>query len=324
MIIFLFLINLFCKENAVIMVLCRNEDLDSLLGTLREYEKVFNRKYEYPYVFLNNKDFTEEFKRRVSKEIKFGEFGTLEKYEWDIPDWIDINKARNNWKILENKGIIYGGSGSYRQMCRFFSGFFYRNKLMRKYDYYWRIEPGVRFLCDIEFDPFEYLKENNKDYGFVISVLEYMETIPSLWQETLKFISENIDDIPKNNLNFIMDANNNYNGCHFWTNFEIANLNFFRGHLYQKYFDYLDKTGKFFYERWGDAPVHSIAICLFSGRNKVHFFENIGYEHKPFNHCPSSPEMRSKCRCEPKNSIDFTPYSCLRQFLEEQTRNAGL
>ena len=31
----------------------------------------------------------------------------------------------------------------------------------------------------------------------------------------------------------------------FWSNFEIANLNFWRGEAYRKYFDYLDQTGGF-------------------------------------------------------------------------------
>jgi alpha 1,2-mannosyltransferase len=49
----------------------------------------------------------------------------------------------------------------------------------------------------------------------------------------------------------------------FWSNFEIGSLDFFRSEAYSAYFDHLDQAGGFFYERWGDAPVHSIAACLF-------------------------------------------------------------
>jgi Glycolipid 2-alpha-mannosyltransferase len=42
---------------------------------------------------------------------------------------------------MEAKNIIYGGSLSYRHMCRFNSGFFYRLDVMQKYDFYWRVEP---------------------------------------------------------------------------------------------------------------------------------------------------------------------------------------
>jgi alpha 1,2-mannosyltransferase len=43
--------------------------------------------------------------------------------------------------------------------------------------------------------------------------------------------------------------------CHYWSNFEIADLRWFRSPEYIAYFDYLDKVGGFYYERWGDAPV---------------------------------------------------------------------
>jgi len=38
----------------------------------------------------------------------------------------------------------------------------------------------------------------------------------------------------------------------------------------------------FMYEqRWGDAPVHMIGASLFGGKDGVHFFREIGYEHYP-------------------------------------------
>ena len=59
-------------------------------------------------------------------------------------------------------------------------------------------------------------------------------------------------------------------------------MDFWRGEAYSKFFDYLDATGGFYYERWGDAPVHSIAAALFSKREQIHFFREIGYEHNPY------------------------------------------
>ena len=64
--------------------------------------------------------------------------------------------------------------------------------------------------------------------------------------------------------------------CHFWSNFEIADLEFWRGPAYTAFFDYLDKRGGFYYERWGDAPVHSIAAALFAKREQIQFFDEIG------------------------------------------------
>ena len=64
---------------------------------------------------------------------------------------------------------------------------------------------------------------------------------------------------------------NGYSTCHFWSNFEIGNMDWFRGEVYSRYFEHLDRSGGFFYERWGDAPVHSIALGLFEDKSKIHW-----------------------------------------------------
>jgi Glycolipid 2-alpha-mannosyltransferase len=40
-------------------------------------------------------------------------------------------------------------------------------------------------MCDVEEDPFVFLQENNKVYGFTISMYEFKETIPTLWKTTM-------------------------------------------------------------------------------------------------------------------------------------------
>lgn len=317
----LFFLNCLCKENAVILSLCRNSDLESILSTIESLEAKFNKEYKYPYVFLNDQPFTDEFKKKVGEKISTSaEFGSLSEEEWGYPKWIDKKKAEEGRRNLENQGIIYGGSESYRHMCRFFSGFFYKHNLVKKFDYYWRIEPGVKFFCKMTYDPFSFLKEKKKEYGFVISIREFMQTIPSLWENTIDFLKKNREKVKERPLKFMFDSQNNeqnYNGCHFWSNFEIGAFSFFRSKEYEDYFSFLDKKGGFYYERWGDAPVHSLAAALFLGRDKVHFFDDIGYEHPPFSHCPTSPSRLLDCDCSPENSIDRSVFSCLKGYINE-------
>jgi alpha 1,2-mannosyltransferase len=307
------------KENAVILILCRNEEADSITSSINDFENTFNKKYGYPYVFLNDVEWTEEFKEKVSRVVSTKiEFGTLTNEQWGPPPWIDMNRANIEMKKLEEQNIIYGGSLSYRNMCRFFSGHFYNHQLVKQYDYYWRIEPDVNFFCKMNYDPFKYMKDNNKQYGFIISVKEYMETIPSLWKTTLEFLEKKRNILTNNEiLSFILDDKKIYNGCHFWSNFEIGNLNFFRSNIYEEYFKYLDQQGGFYYERWGDAPVHSIAASLFLGKEGIHYFEDIGYRHSVYQHCPTSPSRLVDCNCDPKQNIDFQFMSCLKEYIKE-------
>jgi hypothetical protein len=53
------------KSNAVFLILCRNEEVDGAVKSIRELEDRFNHKYHYPWVFLNDVEFTEDFKKCV-------------------------------------------------------------------------------------------------------------------------------------------------------------------------------------------------------------------------------------------------------------------
>lgn len=101
------------------------------------------------------------------------------------------------------------------------------------------------------------MERTNKQYGFVITLTELKETIPTLWNHVLNYTNSRRIDIKNNKklaFPYFMDENDDYNTCHFWSNFEIGSLNFWRSSAYRDFFNYLDRTGNFFYERWGDAP----------------------------------------------------------------------
>lgn len=107
----------------------------------------------------------------------------------------------------------------------------------------------------------------------------------------------------------------------------------------------------FFYERWGDAPVHSLAVGLFLDRkngsdgsdhfeiamlprnyfhrllthpaSEVIFYDAIGYMHPNLVHCPTESSIRSErqCDCSIWTSFDYrVGYSCLLswQFYREK------
>lgn len=307
------------KEKATFVTLARNRDLYSLLPAIRSVEDRFNHKFNYDWVFLNDEEFTEEFKRVTSALISgTTKFGLIPKDQWGFPDFIDLEKAAQTRSDMAQKKIIYGDSIPYRFMCRYESGFFYRHPLMDEYEYYWRVEPDIKLYCDVDYDVFRFMKENNKKYAFTISIKEYHETIKTLWETVRGFASAHPEYIHENNMmDFISDDDGHtYNLCHFWSNFEIASLDFWRGDAYSAFFKHLDESGGFFYERWGDAPVHSIAAALFLDRSEVHHFEDIGYYHPPFHSCPIDNELRlsKKCDCDPNTDFTWRGYSCTTKF----------
>ncbi|KAJ1651936.1 alpha-1,2-mannosyltransferase ktr1 [Dispira simplex] len=305
------------RANACFVVLVRNEELIDMVTTVLSLEKKFNSKYKYSYVFLNDKPFTEMFKNTIRLMTKSNvTFGLVPKEHWSYPSWINQTLAAETRENMRN--IIYGDSESYRHMCRYQSGFFFRHPLLESYEYYWRVEPGVKFLCDIDYDPFLYLKDNDLQYGFTISLTEIMETVPTLWSTTKEFMRKHPEYVNNRNmLSWVTDRSfQEYNGCHFWSNFEIASFQWLRSEKYLAYFDYLDQAGGYFYERWGDAPVHSLALSMFLPPEQVHWFSDIGYFHSPFTNCPIDPVVNlKKCQCDPDTSLYFSGQSCTKEFL---------
>ena len=127
---------------------------------------------------------------------------------WEYPPHIDVQRAAA--ARAQAKGRMpYGGSESYRFMCRqargqaahavrccccrymlacspvpaptpcrthslthcrYFSGFFFDHPLLAGFDYYWRVEPDVYFWCLLEEDPFRRMHARNYSLEWTIMV----------------------------------------------------------------------------------------------------------------------------------------------------------
>lgn len=323
------------KENATILMLVRNCEIKEALASMRSLEDRFNWKYNYDWTFLNDELFTYEFKD-ATKAMASGNvnYELIPSEDWDCPSTINQTLYQEKLDEMEANGVIYGGSKSYRNMCRFNSGFFFRQEILKQYDYYFRVEPDVEYFCDFPYDPFSVMREKGKKYGFVMAIYDYENTIPTLWDTVEEYIDDkghdNKIDMKNNAYKFLTDkevigvygpylgSNSDYNLCHFWSNFEIGDLNFFRSDKYIKFFNYLDSKEGFYYERWGDAPVHSIAVSLLLNRDEIIHFDELGYSHYPFDTCPTSYHLRvvQRCKCdyEADSNIAINFNSCLMRW----------
>lgn len=288
-------------ENATIIALVRNNEISGIRRTMKHFEKNFNSKFHYPYTFLNDKPFTERFKERVRSFTDAPvEFVHIPPEMWNKPSTIDGVKEALAMEELSRNNVQYSKKLSYHNMCRFYSGNFHHLPELQKYKYYWRIEPNVMFYSDLNYDVFKYLSGTKKIYGFTINLYDIDVTIPTLFPETLSFLNtgDNYKYVnPNGAFQWITENQQNpqkaktangYSTCHFWSNFEIADMDFYRGEAYTNWFNHLDATGKFYYERWGDAPVHSLGLALFADKNDIHWFRDIGYYHSPYTNCPNS------------------------------------
>ncbi|KAJ1787726.1 alpha-1,2-mannosyltransferase ktr1 [Coemansia sp. RSA 2399] len=296
------------------VALVRNSELEGMRSTIRQLEDRFNRRFEYPYMFLNDEDFTEEFKKGIRAMTKAQVyFGKLPASHWGLSEYVNEDEVQAALKRNKDR-YIYGGSYSYRLMCRYQAGFVHKHPLLKDLEYYWRIEPGVSYFCDLPYDPFKYMKDNKLVYGYTISPMEIAETVETLWDTTRKWMLENPKLLPeKSFIQWAVNEKSKYTMCHFWSNFEIVDLSFYRSEAYESYFQSLDRAGGFFYERWGDAPVHSIAAAMLLRKDQIHWFEDVGYHHPGYAHCPNKPEMLAKCVCSGRENYMYRSM-CNRRF----------
>lgn len=290
-----------------------------MLETIHNFQERF--PYAYDWTFLNDEPFTKDFIYLVGLRFSAGRisFGTIPKEHWGWPEHIDVDLAHLSFEQL--LGFPYGLLELYRHMCRWFLGFFYHHPLLSRYQYYWRVEPDVRLTCDIPRDLFKYMADHDVWYGYALTIFEYRETIRLLWSTFKEFLAT--EPAVENNLPLLPMVQNDdeyqsYNLCHFWNNFEIANLDLFRNDKYQRLFDHLDQLGGFYYERWGDAPIHTLAVVLALNQSQVHWFDEIGYSHRPYHQCPQNDHkwIQNRCVCDPDDDFSFGLYSCTPHFLK--------
>ncbi|KAI3406071.2 KTR5 [Candida oxycetoniae] len=349
------------KANAAFVMLCRNHEIDAVIKSVDSVERHFNQWYDYPWIFLNNEEFTDKFKTTVSDYTKSKvSFGTIESQDWEFPSDLDQDDL---YEWIESQGdreILYGNLQSYHKMCRFYSGKFYKHPLIKDLEWYWRVEPDVEFFCDITYDPFVEMAKRGKKYGFNVLLEDLYYSIPGLFRHFQAYIKKE-GIVPKSswklftlNSKWTIEENDegvydgihdereikmeiqdqiylqklihemegkddsvfakypyltrrilskskslpklhedrfdkeDYTLCHFWSNFEIARVDIFASEQYQKLFEYLETTGGFYKERWGDAPIHSLAMGMLLDLNEIHYFRDIGYRHDKFVHCPAN------------------------------------
>ena len=129
------------------------------------------------------------------------------------------------------------------------------------------------------------MEQHNKTYGFVIAIKELVETVPNLfryasaykrqnkfdskglWEMFIKVKDQTAQPSESSQASLgpqrgedskdegLPDVDpegmegETYNMCHFWSNFEIARLDFFRSKEYEDFFNMMDRSGGFWIER---------------------------------------------------------------------------
>ncbi|KAI1420329.1 glycolipid 2-alpha-mannosyltransferase-domain-containing protein [Xylaria sp. FL1777] len=302
------------RPKAAFIALVRNSEVEEMVYSMVQLEARFNSRltHRYDWVFFNDEEFSEEFMsavRNVTNSQCY--FEIIPEEHWSIPSWIDTTRFDVGRQFMGSIGVGKAWLQSYHHMCRWNAGLFALERRLALYEFFWRVEPGVDFSCNINYDVFRFMRDNNMAYGFNMAILDDARSFPSLWDRTKTFIKNNKhmvhDDAdydwllqdtlrgdgrsPASQQSSEDDDNDEfdrleYNNCQFYSNFEVGSLAFFRSEEHRAYFEHLDRTGGFYYERFGDAPIHTLSVSLFLPKSRIWYFRDIGYAHGLCEQCP--------------------------------------
>jgi len=247
----------------------------------------FNAKFKYPVIILVEENYSVNTKNEIKKCIRaecsnLVSFVTIDKSDFDLPDFIDIDKLN---KSIETQPTPYWRNIRYRLMCRFWLIHFW--KYAANYDYVLRIDDDGFIEESINNDLFKIMDEKKLIYISNIIHIDcgiccynmkefFDETFPEKkeaikpifteaklpldnehflkFKKTYEIVEEKVFDKPE----FVVNMPLMY-----YNNFMVTDVRFWLRPDVMELIDKIDKNGKIFYYRWGDGPLGTIIAMLF-------------------------------------------------------------
>ena len=232
---------------------------------LQQLDKHFINKFRYPVIIFHENDFgpyIESLRSFTKMDLYFQEI------HFTLPDFINGTKLNIDRRRLMNNSCGQKPI-SYRHMCRFQSKLIYEQPIMQNLEYYWRLDDDSLILRPIEYDVFEFMKNNGFLYGYINH--RKGGCVEGLWNATARYIAKT--RLKPTYFDKWTDEEMFYN------NFEISAISIWLSDDYKRYIDFIDREGGIFYVRWGDAPIKGLALSLFTEWDRLHYFKDIGYQH---------------------------------------------
>ena len=190
----------------------------------------------------------------------------------------------------------------YLHMCRFFTRMLPHHPLLSLFTFYWRLDAhSYIFGSHPIADPFERMQEQGAQYGFIMVNEDGDGYVTHLWSFFHQFLQNNSlqssTAVRQTQTTFFGE----YSLAIIFTNFAIANVSLFRDHpLIQDWLTRVDQSNGIYQHRWGDAPVHTLALTQFLPRNSIVRFRYFGYMHRREYVCAiRTPDKQCKQQIQP-------------------------
>jgi len=239
--------------NTVIIYLAQTRRLDKLLRSLKLLQKNLLDAHPHPVVVCHEGDFTDEHLRQMQERCARV---VLKQVDISPPPHIDVSKF-NEWTLSQSHSI------GYRNMCRFFSLGLY--PMLKDFDYYMRLDDDSYIRSKMHDDPFEVMAEGNKVYAWRATRPESKTAVRGL--------------------KAMLRAHDPAFGTYKWdrkiyyNNFHIAKPSLWLTSPCKEALEAIEKHGGIYTKRWGDAPIHTLLVRVYTEMAQRHRFTSFDYQH---------------------------------------------
>lgn len=213
-----------------------------------------------------------------------------------------------------------------RHAHRFMSGRFQHHPSLKDYDWVWRVTPGSRLTCDVDYDVFKTMADQGKMYAFIMAQHVDERRSPSLFELSLEY-SQSHPGLPQSRLRNFIDMDTEalkgdrpkrpeLGPCEFWPSFEVMSLKWLRSSEYMDFFQALDSHGGFYLESWTDGVFRTYAAALLLSLDQLLWLSDIGYSYQA-QVCPTDKQSRleKKCTCNKDVSVTWNPQKyCMHKY----------
>ncbi|KAF9928848.1 alpha 1,2-mannosyltransferase 2.4.1 [Linnemannia zychae] len=351
-------------NGVLVMVLASDEEVQDARETMRQVEDRFNRDRHYPWVILSPQPLSERTQTLIQHIPSATHldnddtdapaaitFGLIPREQWKFPRWIEALKVRKGDHARLKLGLNTT-SVAIRQRRRYMSGFLAQHELLDRYEFFWRVDPGLSLFCDIEQDPMLAMKEDGQKFAWSVSAAVNEAGTPGAWSIIQKFKETYPNHIPHiNDESFITrESLNEFSACSYNVQNSIGSIDFFRSPAYIDYFNLIDKEGPIYYERWEDDTVITIGLSLLLPRSDIRFLKELGWGYTTSNtgskmgigietlkgaaaaaaaaaamqadttttqilYCPRHRDQNKICHCDPKWKAPRSHLSCTSYWM---------
>lgn len=335
------------EHSSAMLIVCKNNDLSSILKTMDNFENKFNKKFHYPWIFISEEFLTKDFSAKVFEAASSDVVVTqIPKAYWSMPCGVNrknmnsyMMNRKNREQTMDKRGKSRGNMMNRSkdgcnddkdenstenfspQMNRFLSGFLPKLDSLRDIKYVWNVKPGDELRCNLNFNPFKVMFDEKKIFGFAMTKVS-TENVEDFWSKSVNFFNQCEIKPEKSSIGFVgyheeekKTINDKYSKCNYDSVFSVIDLDFLRAKGYQDYFNYLDKTNNFFYQGWDPLSIRTVALSNLVSPERIKYFENVGYSNNKIELiCPIDREIYNELDCDCDASSIQRSSECLPIF----------